>query len=61
MIEPQKPQCVQTSVMVSADLNEKFAINFMCWCEENKEWINGYSNKEKIKIFKKETEYDAAN
>jgi len=33
-----------------------FAIDFMCWCEENKGWIQKYSNEEKIKIFKKQRE-----
>jgi len=36
-------------------INEKadiFAISFMCWCEENKVWIENYSNKEKITIYK---------
>lgn len=35
-------QSCQTPVMVSADVKEKFAIRFMCWCEENKGWINNY-------------------
>jgi hypothetical protein len=35
---------------------DDFAIDFMCWCEENKGWINSYSNKEKLNIFKKERE-----
>jgi len=48
------PESCLASVMVSADVKEQFAIRFMCWCEENKGWIDNYSNEEKMIIFKKE-------
>lgn len=59
--ETPDPQLRQTAVVGSAVDKEQFAINFMCWCEENKGWINSYSNKQKIIIFKKESEYDTVN
>lgn len=33
---------------------DEIAEDFMCWCEENKGWINNYSSREKIVLFKRE-------
>lgn len=33
---------------------DEIAEDFMCWCEENKGWINDQSNRQKIVLFKRE-------
>jgi len=33
---------------------DEIAEEFMCWCEENKVWINDQSNRQKIALFKRE-------
>ena len=34
--------------------SDEIAEDFMCWCEENKGWINDKSNRQKIALFKRE-------
>lgn len=32
---------------------DEIAEDFMCWCEDNKGWINDQSNRQKIALFKR--------
>ena len=40
---------------------ETFAIEFMCWCEENKGWISKYTNEQKMIIYKNEINTSDSN
>lgn len=34
--------------------SDEIAEGFICWCEENKGWIDKYSIRQKLVIFKRE-------
>ena len=34
--------------------SDELAEDFYCWCEENKGWIDKYSTREKLVVFKRQ-------